>query len=130
MPLQASVFEWKIIHLEGHSPGEEGRPARSDREISYTLKCLWARCNLSGRGEAGDPGSLVSVSICHSHPATCSFPGAAEPWQAAHFTASKAGDWRQPAANPCDKPQGCDDLLQKVSSVQLSSGVAVGCLAA
>lgn len=63
---------------------------------------------MSGRGEAGDPGSLVSVSICHLHP-LAAFPGAAEPWQAAHFTASKGGDWSQPAAKPCDKPQPCDD---------------------
>lgn len=65
--LQASVFEWKIIHLEGHCLCKEGGQ-RSDWEISYTLKCLQQRCNLSVRGKAGDSGSLVSVSICHSHP--------------------------------------------------------------
>lgn len=40
MLLQASVFEWKIIHLEGQCLGKEGQPALSDLEISYTMKCF------------------------------------------------------------------------------------------
>lgn len=69
--LQASVFEWKIIHLEDSALARRGGQ-RCDWEISYTLKCSRGRCNLSGRGEAGHAGSLLSVSICHSHPLAAS----------------------------------------------------------
>lgn len=71
MLLQASVFEWKIIHLEGQRLGQEGRPTLRLGDKSHA-EMFAGKVQFVRRGEAGHAGSLLSVSICHSHPLAAS----------------------------------------------------------
>lgn len=69
--LQASVSEWKIIHLEGRCLCREGRPAlRSGDKLRSEM--FAAKVQFVSERQGWRFSSLVSVSICHSHPLAAS----------------------------------------------------------
>lgn len=93
--LQASVFEWKIIHLEGHCLGEEGQPALrlGDKLHAEMFVGKGAICQAEARLATRALWCLLA-SATRSHlrlPRSC--------WALASSTTS------QPAASPVTNPR-------------------------